>query len=181
MISAARSTRQSIIPLWADAQGIDAATTSIIFGISAGVDMLLFYPGGAIMDRFGRVWVAVPSMIVLGLGFALLPLTSNASDDRRWSPALMGLGNGISAGIVLTLGADLAPAGERAQFLGGWRLCADLGNTLGPFVISAVTVRGQPGRRRLDHVRADLAGFGLAGQVGAGVRTRRRRGRRTVQ
>ncbi len=139
VISAARSTRQSIIPLWADAQGVDAATTSIIFGISAGVDMLLFYPGGAIMDRFGRVWVAVPSMIVLGLGFALLPLTSNA-----WTitlvASLMGLGNGISAGIVLTLGADLAPVGERAQFLGGWRVCADLGNTLGPFLISAVTV-----------------------------------------
>ena len=28
--------------------------------------MLLFYPGGAIMDRFGRVFVAVPAMIVLG-------------------------------------------------------------------------------------------------------------------
>ena len=50
----------------------------MIFGISAGVDMLLFYPGGAIMDRFGRVYVAVPSMIVLGLGFVLLPLTSGA-------------------------------------------------------------------------------------------------------
>ncbi len=139
VISAARSTRQSIVPLWADAQGIDAATTAIIFGISAGVDMLLFYPGGAIMDRFGRVWVAVPSMIVLGLGFALLPFTSNALTIGLVA-ALMGLGNGISAGIVLTLGADLAPAGERAQFLGGWRLCADLGNTLGPLVISAVTV-----------------------------------------
>ena len=139
VISAARSTRQSIVPLWADAQGIDAATTAIIFGISAGVDMLLFYPGGAIMDRFGRVWVAVPSMIVLGLGFGLLPFTSNALTIGLVA-ALMGLGNGISAGIVLTLGADLAPAGERAQFLGGWRLCADLGNTLGPLVISAVTV-----------------------------------------
>ena len=35
MISAARATRQSIIPLWADAQGLDAATISVIFGLSA--------------------------------------------------------------------------------------------------------------------------------------------------
>lgn len=139
VISAARSTRQSIVPLWAEAQGIDAATTSLIFGISAGVDMLLFYPGGVIMDRFGRVWVAVPSMAVLGLGFILLPLTSGPVTVGLVA-ALMGLGNGISAGIVMTLGADASPSNARAQFLGGWRLCSDFGNALGPLVISAVSV-----------------------------------------
>lgn len=139
VISAARSTRQSIVPLWAESQGIDATTTSLIFGISAGVDMLLFYPGGVIMDRFGRVWVAVPSMIVLGLGFLLLPLTSGPVTVGLVA-ALMGLGNGISAGIVMTLGADASPSDARAQFLGGWRLCSDFGNALGPLVISAVSL-----------------------------------------
>jgi MFS family permease len=139
IISAARSTRQTIVPLWAEAQGIDAATTSLIFGISAGVDMLLFYPGGVIMDRFGRVWVAVPSMIILGLGFVLLPLSSGAVTVGLVA-ALMGLGNGISAGIVMTLGADASPSNARAQFLGGWRLCSDFGNALGPLVISAVSL-----------------------------------------
>jgi MFS family permease len=138
VIMAARATRQSIVPLWAESVGVDAATTSVIFGISAGVDMLLFYPGGAIMDRFGRVYVAAPSMIVLGLGFLLLPLTSEATTVGLVA-ALMGLGNGISAGIVLTLGADLSPPQDRAQFLGGWRLCSDLGNAAGPLLISAVT------------------------------------------
>jgi MFS family permease len=137
LLSAARATRQSIVPLWADSQGIDAATVSLIFGISAGVDMLLFYPGGAIMDRFGRVYVAVPAMIVLGLGFLLLPLTSAPAGVLAVA-ALMGLGNGISAGVVMTLGADAAPVSDRAQFIGGWRLCTDLGSAAGPLVISAV-------------------------------------------
>ncbi len=139
VISAARSTRQSLIPLWADAQGIDATTTSLIYGVSAGVDMLLFYPGGAIMDRFGRVFVAVPSMLVLGLGFLLLPLTSTVAGIGAVA-CLMGLGNGISAGIVMTLGADASPPGHRSQFLGGWRLCADLGAASGPLLISAVSL-----------------------------------------
>ncbi|WP_375432221.1 MFS transporter [uncultured Friedmanniella sp.] len=139
VISAARSTRQSIIPLWAEAQGLDAATTSIIYGVSAGVDMLLFYPGGAIMDRFGRVYVAVPSMLVLGLGFLLLPLSHGATSIALVA-CLMGLGNGISAGIVMTLGADASPAVGRTQFLGGWRLAADCGNAGGPLVISAVSL-----------------------------------------
>ncbi|HEY0237902.1 MAG TPA: MFS transporter [Friedmanniella sp.] len=103
--------------------------------------MLLFYPGGAIMDRYGRVFVAVPSMVVLGLGFLLLPLT-HVTPAIAAVAGLMGLGNGISAGVVMTLGADVAPAESRTQFLGGWRLCADLGNAAGPLIVSAVSIAG---------------------------------------
>ena len=59
--------------------GSDAITISLIYAVLAAVDMLLFYPGGAIMDRFGPVLVAVPAMIVLGLVFMFLPLTSTAA------------------------------------------------------------------------------------------------------
>ncbi len=138
LLSAARATRQAIVPLWAEAQGIDAATTSVIFGISAGVDMLLFYPGGAIMDRYGRAAVAVPAMITLGVGFVLLPFTHTALGVGAIA-CLMGLGNGISSGVVMTLGADAAPVEGRSQFLGGWRLCADVGNALGPLAIGGIT------------------------------------------
>ncbi|MFT4164380.1 MAG: MFS transporter [Microlunatus sp.] len=138
VLSAARATRQAIIPLWAEAQGLDAATTSVIFGISAGVDILLFYPGGAIMDRYGRAAVAIPAMITLGVGFVVLPLSHTALTVGAVA-CLMGLGNGISSGVVLTLGADSAPVEGRSQFLGGWRLCADLGNALGPLTIGAIT------------------------------------------
>jgi MFS family permease len=137
-LSAARSTRQSIVPLWGDAQGLDAATISLIYAVSAAVDIALFYPGGAIMDRFGRVFVAAPAMIVLGLGFVILPLTGTPTTIALVA-ALMGLGNGISAGLVMTLGADAAPALNRAQFLGGWRLCSDLGNATGSLVVSVVS------------------------------------------
>ena len=59
---------------------------------------------------------------------------------------LMGLGNGISAGIVMTLGADAAPGSDRAQFLGGWRLASDFGHAGGPLVITAVSAC-RPSRR----------------------------------
>ena len=169
IISAARATRQSIVPLWAESIGLNAATTSVIFGISAGVDMLLFYPGGAIMDRFGRVYVAVPAMIVLGLGFCLLPLTSGATSVGLVA-AMMGLGNGISSGVVMTLGADASPAQDRTQFLGGWRVCSDLGNAAGPLVVSAVSA-GDVGSRRDHDGVAHLGGLGMADQVGAQVRS----------
>ena len=54
-ISVARSARMAILPLWGEAIGLDAASTSLVFGISGAVDMLLFYPGGWVMDRYGRM------------------------------------------------------------------------------------------------------------------------------
>ena len=53
---------------------------------------------------------------------------------------LMAVGNGLGSGIVMTLGADAAPVEGRAQFLGGWRLCGDIGGSGGALLISAVAV-----------------------------------------
>lgn len=139
VISAVRSARQSIVPLWCEHLGLDASTTSLVYGISAAVDVAMFLPGGAVMDRMGRVWGAVPPLLVLGLGFVLLPLSHDFATVVA-AGAVLGLGNGMSAGIVMTLGADNAPVLGRAQFLGGWRLCADLGNAAGPGLISVVTL-----------------------------------------
>ena len=65
-IAAARACRIALIPLFAESIGLSAAQTSLVFGIAGAVDMLLFYPAGGVMDRFGRMWVALPSMVILG-------------------------------------------------------------------------------------------------------------------
>ena len=139
VLMAVRSARQAIIPLWCESNGLSAASTSLIFALSMGFDVLLFFPGGWIMDRFGRWWVTVPAMIVLGLGLALLPLTHVAWTIAMVS-ALLGIGNGTSSGIVMTLGSDASPAVGRPQFLSVWRLFGDAGNSSGPLVITLVTV-----------------------------------------
>jgi len=138
LVSAIRAVRQVALPLWGQELGLSAAAISLIFGISGAVDMLLFYPAGKVMDRFGRMWVAIPSMAVLGVSLILLPLVGDAS----WLMAIgvvMGIGNGMSSGLVMTLGADLAPPGQRPVFLGIWRVFSDGGNGAGPFVIAGVT------------------------------------------
>ena len=40
--------------------GSTAAQTSLVFAAAALVEVVLFYPAGTVMDRHGRVWVAVP-------------------------------------------------------------------------------------------------------------------------
>ncbi|MFC5266327.1 MFS transporter [Kribbella qitaiheensis] len=138
LVGAVRASRQVVIPLWAEHIGLDPQTTSLIFGISGAVDMLLFYPAGSVMDRFGRKWAAVPSMLVLGLAHLLLPLTHSGGALTAVA-LLMGIGNGLGAGVIMTLGADASPPVGRAQFLGAFRLFADTGNGAGPFLIAAVT------------------------------------------
>jgi MFS family permease len=138
-IAAARGARTSLLPLWAESIGLSATDTSLVFGISGALDMLLFYPAGAVMDRFGRAWIAVPTVVVLGLGMMALPLT-HSMPTLTAVALVMALGNGIGSGIVMTLGADAAPPDARPQFLGGWRLFADLGLSAGPLLVSAITV-----------------------------------------
>lgn len=138
VIMLTRSARQAIIPLWCDAHGIAPAATSLVYSLSMAFDVALFFFGGSLMDRFGRVWVAAPAMIVMGVGLALLPLT-HAAGSIIAVACLLGLGNGISSGVVMTLGSDASPASGRTKFLAGWRLLADSGNALGPLAIAAVT------------------------------------------
>ncbi|HEY7988538.1 MAG TPA: MFS transporter, partial [Lapillicoccus sp.] len=138
-IASARACRIALIPLFAEAIGLSAAQTSLVIGIAGAVDMLLFYPAGGVMDRYGRMWVAVPSMVVLGVGMLLLPL-AHSFGTLTAVAVVLGVGNGIGAGLVMTLGADASPDDSRMQFLGGWRLMADLGNASGPAAVSAITV-----------------------------------------
>ncbi len=158
-IAAARACRIALIPLFAESLGLSAAQTSLVVGIAGAVDMLLFYPAGGVMDRYGRMWVALPSMVVLGIGMALLPL-AHSFGTLTAAAVVLGLGNGIGAGLVMTLGADAAPADARVQFLGGWRLMSDLGNAAGPAAVSAITIAFPLG--------AAAVAMGAAALVGAG-------------
>lgn len=138
MIGAMRASRQIAIPLWATHIGLSPAVTAVIFGLTSAIDVLVFYPAGKIMDEYGRVWVAVPCTLLLGVSLIAIPLTSSLLPFVL-ACMLMGLGNGIGSGIVMTLGADAAPEHGRTQFLGLWRLIADLGSSSGPFLLSGIT------------------------------------------
>jgi MFS family permease len=163
LVGAVRATRQVVLPLWSEHLGFAPATTSLVFGISGAVDMLLFYPAGRLMDRRGRLWVAVPSMLVLGGAIAVLPLTTTLTGVAVVA-MVMGFGNGIGSGILMTLGADVAPPGNRAQFLGVWRVFQDSGAAAGPLVVSAVAAAGS--------LAAGIVTMGAAGVVAAGALAR---------
>src|SRR5699024_6152395 len=130
-----RASRPGAVHLWSEYIGLSTTATAIIFGCSAAVDTLLFYPAGVIMDKYGRGWIAVPSVLLMGLAFMLMPLTHQTLPFVLVT-LLLGLGNGIGAGIVMTLGADAAPDDQQLEFLGLWRVFADAGQSIGPLLMS---------------------------------------------
>lgn len=144
-----RSSRQVILPLWGTHLGLDPEAVAVIMGVAGGVDLALFYASGQIMDRFGRLWVVLPTLVGLALAhLALLPVR------EVWGllavGMLMSIANGLGSGIVMTLGADLAPRENPTAFLGAWRLAADAGSACSPLLLSAL---------------AALAGLGAAAVV----------------
>ena len=158
-VAGARAIREAVVPLWAESVGFTPAQTSLVFGVAGAIDMALFYPSGWLMDRFGRVAAAVPSMVVLGVGMMLLPLATTLVAVTAVATVL-GIGNGLGAGLIMTLGADASPVDGRAQFLGGWRLCADVGRAAGPLALSGLTA--------IMSLGASSAVLGLGALVGAG-------------
>jgi MFS family permease len=132
-----RSSRQILIPLWGNSIGLDVASVGLVMGLSSGIDMLMFYPAGLIMDRLGRKWAMIPCLVILSLSFALLPLAVGFT-SLLVVTLIAGLGNGFGSGIVMTLGADFAPDGATGEFLGLWRLVGDVGTAAGPAAVGAI-------------------------------------------
>ncbi|MDU0326820.1 MFS transporter [Microbacterium sp. KSW2-21] len=141
-LSAVRSARQVVLPLWGVSLGLDAGTIAVVVGVSGAIDFALFYASGQVMDRFGRLWAALPAMVLMGAGFLALSFTHELGSAAMWYAmfaAVLGVGNGLSSGILLTLGADIAPPTEPAAFLGSWRTLTDAGGAIAPLIVSALT------------------------------------------
>lgn len=136
-----RQARQVFLPLWGDSLGLNISQIGLITSMSFLIDSAVFYPVGAIMDRYGRKFAAVPCLATLSLGLLILPLTNDFATFMAVA-ALSGMGNGFGAGIVMTLGADFSPETGRGEFLGVWRLISDVGQAGGPLVISLLTALG---------------------------------------
>ncbi|HLS51588.1 MAG TPA: MFS transporter, partial [Burkholderiaceae bacterium] len=160
LVAAIRACRQIVIPLWAVHIGLDAATTAVVYGLMGAVDMLLFYPAGKIMDRHGRHYIALASMGLMGSALISLIFTHSLIPFVIFS-LLLGFGNGIGSGLIMTVGADASPAQGRNQFLGMWRFITDLGTGGGPLLLSGLTA--------VAGLASGLVGIGGLGFVAAAM------------
>jgi MFS family permease len=164
LIGALRAGRQVILPLWAVSVGLDDSTAALVIGIAGAVDFALFYTSGQIMDRWGRLASALPCMVGLSISYFLLAWSGHLDARVGWFVAIamgMSLANGVGSGILMTLGADLAPRDHPAPFLGAWRFTGDFGQAAAPLLISGVTA--------VASIAVASGVMGVLGLVGAGI------------
>lgn len=159
IIGVLRTTRQIGLPLWAIAIHIPPAEAAIYIGLANGIDFALFYASGWIMDRFGRRWAAVPTIVGLSFTHLLVAFALN-------SPAFLGIAlmmaltNGLGSGVILVLGSDLAPADARNEFLASYRLLTDAAVAGAPALLT-----GLAGLMGLGAAMAAVGWLGFAGAI----------------
>jgi MFS family permease len=164
IIAAVRASRTVILPLWSVSIGMPAEQAAIVIGISGALDFALFYVSGQVMDRFGRLWSAIPGLLGMAAAHLALAFTHDLPEKVAWFTVLaivLGLANGITSGIIMTLGADLAPKSNPAPFLGAFRTISDTGQAGAPLLIAAVT--------SIASIMAASAAIGVLGLIGAAV------------
>lgn len=136
-VSLLRGSRMAIVPLWAAHIGLGSSSAATIYAFSSLVELGFFYPAGAVSDRWGRRVVVLPCILLLSVGHLLLPF-SHGFVSLMGVALVLGFGNAMGSGIVMTLGADLTPDVGRASFLAVWRTVSDAGTTAGPLIDSAI-------------------------------------------
>ena len=130
-----REQRRLLVVLWGTSIGLDAEAIGLVVSTASAVDMVMFPLAGYSMDHWGRKVTGVSCICLLSIALGLLPLTATTL-PYLFVAIIAGIGNGFGSGIILTMGADLAPTDEPSQFLGVWRMIGDLGALVGPLLTS---------------------------------------------
>lgn len=142
LIMIVRNGRYFLIPLYGvNILHLDPATVGLTVGLSGLFDLFAAYPSGYLLDRYGRWFPTVMAFSLFGSGLLLMSMSETAALFTL-SVMIVGLGNGLSAGILLTLGSDISSqytGRARSRFLGLWNFSADGGYALGPLAMGALS------------------------------------------
>ncbi len=128
----------NVIPVLGEAR-LGLGPTRIAFGLSliSVVGLALAYPSGALVDRFGRKAVIVPSTLLGGAAMLLFAWVGSWPGFLvacfLWAAA-----TGIAGAAPAAYAADVAPPGATASALGTYRMVSDFGYVAGPLTLGAL-------------------------------------------
>jgi MFS family permease len=137
-----RTARNLGLPLLAISIHLPPEKMALYIGIAGAVDLSLFFLSGQVMDKYGRRWAAIPTLVGMALTNLLFFIVTDAPMFLIVA-IILSIANAFSAGLVLVLGADAAPEDARSEFLSSFRLLVDAGATAtSPLLSTLIVVTG---------------------------------------
>ncbi|WP_413333585.1 MFS transporter [Brevibacterium sp. GP-SGM9] len=136
-LAVARAAQPVVIQLWGVQIGLHESSISLLIAFGAALELVFMFLGAYIKDRLGRVATMVACLTIFGSGFIVMVALPSLI-GMIVAAGIMAVGNGLGAGVNMTIGADLSPAIGRARFLGIWAIFNNGGKLGGPALISLV-------------------------------------------
>ncbi len=137
LVMTVREGRFVVLPLISDDLGLSPTAVGAVITVGTAADLLLFPAAGFVMDRFGRLFAMVPAFATIAVGLVMLGV-ADSTTAVVVAGAVIGIGNGLSSGTMLTFGSDLAPADATGPFLAGLAAMQDAGRVVGPLLVGAI-------------------------------------------
>jgi DHA1 family multidrug resistance protein-like MFS transporter len=125
----------NLIPTLADNKiGLTSGQIGAGLAMISLMGLLLAYPSGVMVDRYGRKWVIVLSTVISG--FSLIAFAQ--APNFLWffvACAMWAISSGIAAAAPSAYAADMAPPGMNAPAMSMYRMLADFGYVAGPLLL----------------------------------------------
>lgn len=130
--------RLTLLPLVGENRlGMSAGALGLVFAMMMVLNLVALLPAGAIVDRFGRKAVIVPSALLTGVALILFAVCNDV-----WAFVLagvfLGLGTGILGPAPAAYAADLAPPRQHGITMSIYRTFSDGGLVAGPLLLGGL-------------------------------------------
>ena len=128
----------NVIPVLArDRLGLSADRIGVGLAVASLVGLVLIYPSGILVDRFGRKLLIVPATLMSAASM----LVFIAAPTYGWflmECVVWSLATGVSGAAPAAYAADVAPPGMNAAAMSAFRMLSDAGYVLGPIALGLV-------------------------------------------
>ena len=125
----------SVIPvLGAGFLGLSALEIGSGMAVGSVLGLLVVYPAGSLVDRFGRKTVIVPATLTAASAFVVFSFASGYPGYLLAS-AVWGIATSIAGSSPAAYAADTAPPGMNAAGMSSFRMLSDLGYVVGPIAM----------------------------------------------
>jgi MFS family permease len=128
----------NVIPVLArDRLGLSADRIGVGLAVASLVGLVLIYPSGILVDRFGRKLLIVPATLMSAASM----LVFIVAPSYGWflvACVVWSLATGVSGAAPAAYAADVAPPGMNAAAMSAFRMLSDAGYVLGPIALGVI-------------------------------------------